>query len=210
MQTTRESAQRGRSAPSTLRVHECAPPLTHTHSQLALTLYAITSLPLPTPSRGAGTDQLADVISRLRSNPTDRRIVLTAWNPAALREMALPPCHMFAQFYVADGELSCQMYQRSGDMGLGVPFNIASYALLTRMLAQVAGLRPGEFIHVLGDAHVYKNHVEPLMEQLGREPRPFPKLTLDASIKEIDDFRMEHFSLTDYNPHAAIKMEMAV
>ena len=159
---------------------------------------------------GQGVDQLADVVHRLRTNPNDRRIILTAWNPAALREMALPPCHLLAQFFVADGELSCQMYQRSGDMGLGVPFNIASYALLTRLLAQVAGLRAGEFVHVIGDAHVYSNHVEPLMEQLGREPRPFPTLTIDPSVKEIDDFRFEHFAIAGYDPHPPIKMDMAV
>jgi len=155
-------------------------------------------------------DQLADVVHRLRTNPNDRRIILTAWNPAALREMALPPCHLLAQFYVADGELSCQMYQRSGDMGLGVPFNIASYALLTRLLAQVAGLRAGEFVHVIGDAHVYSTHVEPLMEQLGREPRPFPTLTIDPSVKDIDGFRFEHFTVAGYDPHPPIKMDMAV
>ena len=119
-------------------------------------------------------DQLAALVHKLKNDPNDRRLVLTAWNPAALAEMALPPCHMFAQFYVADGELSCQMYQRSCDLGLGVPFNIASYALLTRMLAQVCGLAPGDFVHVLGDAHVYANHVGPLTEQLENEPRPFP------------------------------------
>ena len=125
--------------------------------------------------------------------------------------MALPPCHMMAQFYVAGGELFCQMYQRSGDMGLGVPFNIASYALLTRMLAQVCGLRAGEFIHVLGDAHVYKNHVEPLLaEQVDREPRAFPTLKIDPSVKEIDDFRFEHFTVVGYDPHPPVKMEMAV
>lgn len=118
--------------------------------------------------RGAGIDQVADVIHKIKTNPNDRRIILSAWNPAALHEMALPPCHMMAQFYVAKGELSCQMYQRSGDMGLGVPFNIASYALLTRLLAQVCGLKAGEFVHVIGDAHVYTNHIEPLKEQLVR------------------------------------------
>lgn len=117
---------------------------------------------------GKGVDQLAAVVHAIRHNPMDRRIILSAWNPAALREQALPPCHMFAQFYVADGELSCLMYQRSGDMGLGVPFNIASYSLLTRLLAQVCDLRAGEFIHVIGDAHVYKNHVDPLLVQLER------------------------------------------
>ena len=160
---------------------------------------------------GRGVDQLAEVVRAIRTRPDDRRIILSAWNPAALKEMALPPCHMFAQFYVAGGELFCQMYQRSGDMGLGVPFNIASYALLTRLLAQVCGLRAGEFVHVLGDAHVYKTHVEPLLaEQVGREPRPFPKLLIDPSVKEIDDFRFEHFTVEGYDPWPAVKMEMAV
>jgi dihydrofolate reductase/thymidylate synthase len=167
--------------------------------------------PPPSPKNsGKGFDQLAQVIHTIRTNPNDRRIILSAWNPAALREMALPPCHMFAQFYVANGELSCQMYQRSGDMGLGVPFNIASYALLTRLIAQVTGLEAGEFIHVIGDAHVYSNHVEPLMEQLGRVPRPFPRLLIDPSIKDIDAFRFEHFTVEGYDPHPPIKMEMAV
>lgn len=124
--------------------------------------------PPPAALRGKGVDQLAAVVQAIKHNPTDRRIILSAWNPAALREQALPPCHMFAQFYVAGGELSCIMYQRSGDMGLGVPFNIASYGLLTRLLAQVCGLEAGEFIHVIGDAHVYKNHVDPLLVQLER------------------------------------------
>lgn len=150
------------------------------------------------------------MVHSLKHNPTDRRILLSAWNPAALKEMALPPCHMFAQFYVADGEVSCCMYQRSGDMGLGVPFNIASYALLTRLLAQVAGLKAGEFVHVIGDAHVYKNHVDPLLSQLDREPRPFPKLRIDPSVTDIDAFRFEHFTLEGYDPYPAIKMEMAV
>jgi len=160
---------------------------------------------------GAGVDQLAEVIKAIKTKPEDRRIILSAWNPAALKEMALPPCHMFAQFYVAAGELHCQMYQRSGDMGLGVPFNIASYALLTRLLAQVCGLKAGEFIHVIGDAHVYKNHVEPLLaEQIGREPRPFPRLKIDDSITDISMFRFEHFTLEGYDPHPPVKMEMAV
>lgn len=161
---------------------------------------------------GQGVDQLADVIHRIKTNPTDRRIVLTAWNPAAIKEMALPPCHMFCQFYVDQGrgELSCQMYQRSGDMGLGVPFNIASYALLTRLVAQVTGYKAGEFVHVIGDAHVYKNHVEPLLTQLERAPRAFPKLTINPDIKDIDGFKFEHFSVEGYDPWPAIKMDMAV
>jgi len=160
---------------------------------------------------GAGVDQLAEVVRQLRSSPADRRIILSAWNPAALRDMALPPCHMFAQFYVAAGELSCQMYQRSCDMGLGVPFNIASYALLTRMLAHVAGLRPGELVHTLGDAHVYNNHVEALRTQLERSPRPFPRLRIVAEgPREIDGFSLADFQLDDYDPCPKIEMEMAV
>ncbi|KAG1692341.1 hypothetical protein DVH05_025511 [Phytophthora capsici] len=160
---------------------------------------------------GQGVDQLAEVIQKLRTNPTDRRIVLSAWNPADLNEMALPPCHMFCQFYVANGELSCQMYQRSADMGLGVPFNIASYALLTRLVAQVAGLKPGEFVHVIGDAHVYLNHVEPLQKQLTRTPRPFPTLHVNPEkTSSIDDFKFEDFEVRNYSPHGTIKMAMSV
>ncbi|ETL93566.1 thymidylate synthase [Phytophthora nicotianae P10297] len=160
---------------------------------------------------GQGVDQLAEVIHKLRTNPTDRRIVLSAWNPADLNEMALPPCHMFCQFYVANGELSCQMYQRSADMGLGVPFNIASYALLTRLVAQVTGLKPGEFIHVIGDAHVYLNHVEPLQKQLTRTPRPFPTLLVNPEkVTSIDDFTFADFEVLDYRPHGTIKMTMSV
>lgn len=159
---------------------------------------------------GAGVDQVRDAITRIKTKPTDRRIIITAWNPAAIPEMALPPCHMMAQFYVEAGELSCQMYQRSADMGLGVPFNIASYALLTRLMAQVCGLRAGELVHVLGDAHVYTNHIEPLMQQLEREPRPFPRLHIDAAVTDIDSFRFEHLRVEGYDPHPTIRMEMAV
>ena len=139
-------------------------------------------------------------------------MILSAWNVSDLPKMALPPCHMMCQFYVARGELSCQMYQRSADMGLGVPFNIASYALLTCMVARVTGLRPGDFVHVLGDAHVYNNHVQPLQEQLRRTPRAFPTLKINArnSIKEIDDFKPEDFEIIGYTPHKSIKMKMAV
>ncbi|TDH72975.1 hypothetical protein CCR75_002070 [Bremia lactucae] len=158
-----------------------------------------------------GVDQLAEVIQKLRTNPTDRRIVLSAWNPIDLNEMALPPCHMFCQFYVANEELSCQMYQRSADMGLGVPFNIASYALLTRLIAQVTGLKPGELIHVIGDAHVYMNHVKPLQQQLTRTPRPFPKLYINSvKTSSIDDFKFTDFDIRDYNPYGTIKMAMSV
>ena len=159
-----------------------------------------------------GVDQLADVIAKLKENPTDRRILMSAWNPAALHRMALPPCHMFAQFYVADGKLSCQMYQRSCDMGLGVPFNIASYALLTRMIAHVTGLQAGEFIHTMGDAHVYLSHVKPLCEQLKRVPRQFPTLQIvdRPDLKTIDDFQFSDFVLYGYRPHKSIPMQMAV
>lgn len=159
---------------------------------------------------GQGFDQLADVIHKLRFKPEDRRIILSAWNPADLQLMALPPCHMFAQFYVANGEVSCQMYQRSCDMGLGVPFNIASYALLTCILAHVCDLKPGDFVHVLGDAHVYKNHVEPLKEQLRNMPRPFPMLKISTDQKDIDMLTARDFELVGYDPHKKIAMKMAV
>lgn len=161
---------------------------------------------------GQGVDQLQQVIDTLRNNPTDRRIIMSAWNPADIPKMALPPCHMFCQFYVANGKLSCQMYQRSCDVGLGVPFNIASYALLTIMIAWVTGLEPGEFIHVMGDTHIYLNHVEALEKQLEREPRPFPKLFIKPGTQKdsIDGFKLEDFELSDYNPYPKIDMEMAV
>uniref|UniRef100_U3JUQ8 Thymidylate synthase n=2 Tax=Ficedula albicollis TaxID=59894 RepID=U3JUQ8_FICAL len=157
-----------------------------------------------------GVDQLQKVIETIKTNPDDRRIIMCAWNPKDISQMALPPCHALCQFYVLNGELSCQLYQRSGDMGLGVPFNIASYSLLTYMIAHVTGLKPGEFIHTLGDAHIYLNHVEPLKVQLQREPRPFPKLRILREIKDISDFKAEDFQIEDYNPHPPIKMEMAV
>lgn len=159
---------------------------------------------------GQGVDQLAEVVRRIKEDPNDRRIVLTAWNPAALRHMALPPCHMFCQFYVAEGEVSCAMYQRSCDVGLGVPFNIASYALLTRIIAQVCGLRAGELVHMMGDTHVYANHVEPLKKQLSNSPRHFPLLRLNPDKTELDSFTPEDFTLSGYNPHPTIKMQMAV
>uniref|UniRef100_A0A7S3LMZ6 Bifunctional dihydrofolate reductase-thymidylate synthase n=2 Tax=Aplanochytrium stocchinoi TaxID=215587 RepID=A0A7S3LMZ6_9STRA len=159
---------------------------------------------------GQGVDQLKKLVNTLKTNPNDRRMIISAWNPAAFHLMALPPCHMFAQFYVANGELSCQMYQRSADMGLGVPFNIASYSLLTHMLAQCTGLKPGEFVHVIGDCHVYSNHVEPLKEQLTREPRPFPKLKINTDCTDIDGFKYEDFEIVGYKPHKTIKMQMAV
>ncbi|XP_056289638.1 thymidylate synthase isoform X1 [Pseudoliparis swirei] len=161
---------------------------------------------------GQGVDQLQKIIDTIKKNPEDRRIIMCAWNPKDLPLMALPPCHALCQFYVCDGELSCQLYQRSGDMGLGVPFNIASYALLTYMIAHITGLkvRPGDFVHTLGDAHIYVNHIEALQVQLQREIRPFPKLKILRKVESINDFRAEDFEICDYNPHPAIKMQMAV
>ncbi|KAI8043471.1 thymidylate synthase [Drosophila gunungcola] len=161
---------------------------------------------------GKGIDQLRQVIDTIRNNPSDRRIIMSAWNPPDIPKMALPPCHCLAQFYVSQtrGELSCQLYQRSADMGLGVPFNIASYALLTYMIAHVTGLKPGDFVHTMGDTHVYLNHVEPLKEQLERTPRPFPKLVIKRQVQDIEDFRFEDFEIVDYKPYPKIKMDMAV
>jgi len=155
-------------------------------------------------------DQIANVIEQIKRNPDSRRLIVNAWNVGEIDDMALPPCHMFFQFYVVSGKLSCQLYQRSGDIFLGVPFNIASYSLLTHMIAQVCDLDVGEFIHTLGDAHIYNNHKEQVLEQLSREPRELPKLVLDSSIKNIDDFKSEHIKLEDYNPHPTIKAEVAV
>jgi len=159
---------------------------------------------------GKGVDQLAEVIDRIKTKPTDRRIIMCAWNPADLNKMALPPCHCLVQFYVANGELSCQLYQRSADMGLGVPFNIASYALLTVMIAHVTGLVPGDFVHTFGDAHVYNNHVDALKIQLEREPREFPKLVVKRKVEKIEDFNIDDFDVVNYNPHPKIAMDMAV
>lgn len=164
---------------------------------------------------GKGYDQLARIIETLKTNPYDRRIIMSAWNPPAFKEMALPPCHVFCQFYVNFPEnsrprLSCQMYQRSCDMGLGVPFNIASYALLTYMIAMVVDMDPGEFIHVMGDAHVYSNHVDALKVQLERTPKAFPKLKINRNVTDIDDFKFEDFEVLDYEPYGPIKMKMAV
>lgn len=159
---------------------------------------------------GMGVDQLLNVINTIKTNPNDRRIIMCAWNPIDLPKMALPPCHCLAQFYVADGKLSCQLYQRSADMGLGVPFNIASYSLLTYMIAHVTGLQPGEFVHTLGDHHIYLNHVEPLKIQIQRPLRPFPTLKIARTVETIEDFKFEDFVLENYNPHPKIEMKMAV
>ncbi|KVH93207.1 hypothetical protein Ccrd_004734 [Cynara cardunculus var. scolymus] len=159
---------------------------------------------------GQGFDQLLDVIDKVKNHPDDRWIILSAWNPSDLKQMALPPCHMFTQFYVAHGELSCQMYQRSADMGLGVPFNIASYALLTCMIAHVCDLVPGDFIIVLGDAHVYSTHVRPLQVQLQKMPRPFPILKINSQKKDIDGFVADDFNLIGYDPQHKIEMKMTV
>jgi len=161
---------------------------------------------------GQGVDQLAECIEKIKNNPEDRRIIMSAWNPADLDAMALPPCHMFCQFYVdtKKNELSCQMYQRSADMGLGVPFNIASYALLTHMIAHVTGRKPGDFVHTIGDAHIYLNHVDALKVQLERKPRAFPKIKISSETKDIDGFAFDDFEVIGYKPHKTIKMKMAV
>jgi thymidylate synthase len=155
-------------------------------------------------------DQITGVIEQICTNPDSRRLVVSAWNVADVPAMALPPCHLLFQFYVADGRLSCQLYQRSADAFLGVPFNIASYALLTMMFAQVTGLEPGEFVHTLGDAHLYENHLEQAKLQLGREPRHLPSMHLDPSIKSIFDFEYESFRLENYDPHPKIAAPIAV
>jgi thymidylate synthase len=159
---------------------------------------------------GRHIDQISQVLAELRSNPDSRRMVVSAWNVADLPRMALMPCHALFQFYVADGRLSCQLYQRSADLFLGVPFNIASYALLTLMIAQVCELQPGEFIHTFGDTHLYSNHLEQAREQLSREPRALPRMRLNPAVKDLFAFRYEDFELVGYDPHPAIKAPVAV
>jgi thymidylate synthase len=155
-------------------------------------------------------DQMANVLAMLKRNPDSRRLIVSAWNPAEVEQMALPPCHCLFQFYVADGRLSCQLYQRSADIFLGVPFNIASYALLTLMIAQVAGLKPGDFVHTLGDAHLYKNHVEQAKLQLARAPKRLPTMTLNSDVTDLFGFAFEDFTLTGYEPDAHIRAPVAV
>lgn len=160
---------------------------------------------------GQGIDQITDVIERIKNNPQDRRLIVSAWNPAQIDQMALPPCHAFFQFDVTpDGYLNCQLYQRSCDMFLGVPFNIASYSLLTMMIAQVCGLKAGEFVHTLGNAHVYSNHFEQVQTQLTREPYPLPKMLLNPEVKNIFDFKYEDFELVDYQCHGKLTGAVAV
>ena len=159
---------------------------------------------------GRVIDQISQVVDLIKNHPDSRRILVTAWNPAEIDKMALPPCHCLFQFYVADGKLSCQLYQRSADTFLGVPFNIAFYAFLTMMLAQVCGLEPGEFIHTTGDTHIYLNHLEQVNEQLSREPRPLPKMIINPDVKSIFDFKYEGFQLEGYDPYPAIKAPVAV
>lgn len=163
----------------------------------------------PAPD-GRHIDQLKEVVETIQKNPDSRRMIVSAWNVADLPRMALMPCHAFFQFYVAEGKLSCQLYQRSADMFLGVPFNIASYALLTHMMAQVCGLQAGDFVHTFGDAHIYTNHFEQVQLQLSREPRPYPTLRINPEVKSIFDFRFSDFSFDGYDPHPAIKAPVAV
>ena len=159
---------------------------------------------------GRVIDQISEVIAQIKKNPDSRRLIVSAWNVGELDQMALAPCHAFFQFYVADGKLSCQLYQRSADIFLGVPFNIASYALLTLMMAQVCGLQPGDFVHTFGDAHLYSNHMDQARLQLSREPRSLPTMKINPAVKNIFDFKFEDFTLEGYDPHPAIKAPVAV
>lgn len=161
-------------------------------------------------SDGKTIDQISEVIEQIKNNPDSRRLIVSAWNVGDLEKMALPPCHAFFQFYVSNGKLSCQLYQRSADLFLGVPFNIASYALLTMMVAQVTGLKPGEFVHTFGDVHIYKNHIEQVKLQLTRKPRPLPIMKINPNVKSIFDFQYEDFVLEGYDPHPHIKGEVSV
>jgi thymidylate synthase len=163
-----------------------------------------------TAADGRQIDQVRQVIHQIRHNPDSRRLIVSAWNVGEIEKMALPPCHAFFQFYVAEGRLSCQLYQRSADIFLGVPFNIASYALLTQMMAQVTGLHPGDFVHTLGDAHLYLNHLDQVATQLAREPRPLPVMRLNPAIDDLFAFTFEDFELQDYDPHPHIKAPVAV
>ena len=163
----------------------------------------------PTPN-GGHIDQITQIINTIKNNPDSRRIIVSAWNVAEIENMALPPCHAFFQFYVADGKLSCQLYQRSADIFLGVPFNIASYALLTMMVAQVCGLEAGDFIHTFGDAHIYNNHLEQVNLQLSRDPKPLPTMKINPEVKNIFDFKFEDFELVNYEAHPHIKGIVAV
>ena len=159
---------------------------------------------------GRVIDQITSLIEQLKHNPDSRRLIVSAWNPADVDQMALPPCHTMFQFYANDGQLSCQLYQRSADVFLGVPFNIASYALLTMMVAQVCGLQPKDFVHTFGDAHIYSNHVEQAKLQLSRDPRPLPQMRINPEVKDIFGFQYEDFTLENYDPHPHIKAEVAV
>jgi len=161
-------------------------------------------------AHGGHIDQLKQVIDSIKKNPDSRRHIVSAWNVGQLNEMQLPPCHILFQFYVADGKLSCQLYQRSADIFLGVPFNIASYALLTRMMAQVTDLEPGDFVHTLGDAHIYLNHIDQVKLQLTRTPRHLPTMTINPDVKDIDGFKYDDFQLSDYDPHPHIKGQISV
>ena len=161
-------------------------------------------------ANGETVDQIANVVRQIRQTPDSRRLIVSAWNPAEVDDMALPPCHALFQFYVANGKLSCQLYQRSADIFLGVPFNIASYALLTMMMAQVCGLQAGEFVHTLGDAHLYQNHLEQARLQLTREPRALPRMHINPDVRDIFAFKFDDFTLSDYDPHPHIKAEVSV